>query len=104
MADRFDINCLRELPASMVNLSRLEELSLTNNFFATFPEFAMKMSNLKKVTKDRLCNRKRLMWTVLTTLAFAIRVSDAVDKPVQTQHIYIYRSRQASTQNLHKSH
>lgn len=33
----------------MVQLERLEELCLTSNFFATFPEFAMKMSGLKKV-------------------------------------------------------
>ncbi|CAN0357191.1 unnamed protein product [Ectocarpus sp. 8 AP-2014] len=33
----------------MVQLDRLEELCLTSNFFATFPDFAMKMSGLKKL-------------------------------------------------------
>ena len=46
---RLDVNCLSDLPASMVHLERLEELCLTSNFFAHFPEFAMKMSGLKKV-------------------------------------------------------
>lgn len=40
---------MSELPGSMVQLDKLEELCLTSNFFATFPEFAMKMSGLKKV-------------------------------------------------------
>lgn len=34
----------------MVKLERLEELNLTSNFFATFPEFVMKLASLKKVT------------------------------------------------------
>lgn len=38
----------------MVQLERLEELCLTSNFFATFPEFAMKMSGLKKVLEVRV--------------------------------------------------
>ena len=33
----------------MVQLEKLEELCLTSNFFATFPEFAMKITSLKKV-------------------------------------------------------
>lgn len=54
---RLDVNCLSELPGSMVRLVHLEELCLTSNFFATFPEFIMKVSSLKKV-KSRLvsCN------------------------------------------------
>lgn len=46
---RLDVNCLSELPGSMVQLEKLEELCLTSNFFATFPEFAMKIISLKKV-------------------------------------------------------
>lgn len=46
---RLDVNCLSDLPGSMVHLESLEELCLTSNFFAIFPEFAMKMSGLKKV-------------------------------------------------------
>lgn len=33
----------------MVHLEELEELCLTSNFFATFPEIIMKVSSLKKV-------------------------------------------------------
>ena len=35
----------------MVHLQSLEELCLTSNFFAKFPEFAMKMAGLKKVCR-----------------------------------------------------
>ncbi len=51
MLCRLDVNCLTELPTSIVQLTRLEELCLTGNFFATFPEYAMKISSLKKVQR-----------------------------------------------------
>ena len=52
---RLDVNCLSDLPGSMVHLENLEELCLTSNFFAIFPDFAMKMSGLKKVGHPTRC-------------------------------------------------
>lgn len=53
LKNRLDFNCLTDLPGSIAKLERLEELVLTNNFFAAFPEYVMKLSSLKKVLEGR---------------------------------------------------
>lgn len=49
LKNRLDTNCLAGLPGSIAKLERLEELVLTNNVFAAFPEYLMELSSLKKV-------------------------------------------------------